>query len=143
LEPLIEKPPRNVLLVEDDPNDEELEVRALRRAWPSASVTVARDGVEAVERLTSEPPPVFDLILLDIKLPMRSGIEVLQQIRADARFHLVPIVMLTSSAELSDVRRCYQLGANSYIQKALDFQLFLRNVGMCAEYWLSVNVSPR
>lgn len=135
------QPVRNVLLVEDDPSDEMLAKRALTRAWPTLKIDVARDGEEAAKVLFG-PDSVADyhLILLDIKLPRRTGIELLADIRQDPRYDLIPVVMLTSSAEPADIQRSYALRANSFVQKALDFHDHMNRIGKCVDYWLSVNV---
>jgi len=140
----LEKPVKRVLLVEDDPNDEEMSVRALKRAWPTVQLEVARDGLDALNLIEGGGDTVpYDLVYLDIKLPRKSGIELLESIRKDDRYLFTPVVMLTSSAETKDVRRCTQLGANSFIQKALDYKVSIRNLGLSIEHWLSVNHSPR
>ena len=130
-----------ILLVEDNPDDEELTLRALRRNNIGNEVVVARDGAEAVayfERGGELPA----LVLLDLKLPKLDGLEVLRRIRADERTRLVPVVILTSSDEESDLVSGYANGANSYVKKPVDFVAFIdavRNLGL---YWLMLNELP-
>lgn len=135
-----------ILLVEDSEEDVELTLHALRKERVVNQIHVARDGEEALEFLfgdgisaerPAERPP--RLVLLDLKLPKVDGIEVLRRIRADARTRFVPVVILTSSREERDLLRGYGLGANSYIQKPVDFTKFqemVKNVGL---YWLVLN----
>jgi len=138
-----------ILLVEDNPDDEALTVRALRKNNISNEVVVARDGVEALDYLfgtgvhagrdTSDKPQV---ILLDLKLPKIDGLEVLRRLRADDRTKLLPVVILTSSKEEQDLVDGYSLGANSYIRKPVDFTQFTRAVGQLGLYWLLINEAP-
>jgi len=140
-----------ILLVEDDPDDEALTLRALEKNHIKNEVVVARDGVEALNYLfatgayagrdTSVMPQV---ILLDLKLPKLDGLEVLRRIRADARTKLLPVVILTSSNEERDLTDGYTLGANSYIRKPVDFAQFTDAVRHLGLYWLVLNeVSPQ
>jgi CheY-like chemotaxis protein len=129
-----------VLLVEDNPDDELLTSRALKKHNMGNQVVVARDGVEALQYLhgpTQNPPP--NLILLDLKLPKIDGLEVLRQIRADLRTKHLPVVILTSSKEDSDLIGSYNLGANSYIRKPVDFVQFVDAVQQLGLYWLLLN----
>jgi two-component system response regulator len=138
-----------ILLVEDNADDEELTLRALNKSNIMNRVVVARDGVQALDYLFSrgehatrdgnEQPQV---ILLDLKLPKLDGLEVLRQLRADARTKLLPVVILTSSAEEHDIMRGYDLGANSYIRKPVDFTQFVEAVRQLGLYWLVLNQGP-
>jgi two-component system, response regulator len=138
-----------ILLVEDNPDDEELTLRALRQAKVANEIVVARDGAEAVEfvfgegrhagRDTSKVPAV---ILLDLKLPKLSGLDVLQRLRADARTKLVPIVVLTSSSEDEDMLKSYRSGANSYVRKPVEFGAFVSAVSQLGVYWVLLNQPP-
>lgn len=135
-----------ILLVEDNPNDEELTLRALKKSQILNRVVVVRDGVEALDYLftrgahanrpSSEIPQV---ILLDLKLPKIDGLEVLRAIRADDRTKLLPVVVLTSSLEDQDLIKSYGLGANSYVRKPVDFVQFVESVKQLGLYWLVIN----
>jgi len=134
-----------ILLVEDNPDDELLMLRALAKHGMAGEVVVARDGVEALEYLFSAGCPedtMPRLILLDLKLPRLNGFEVLERVRADERTRLLPVVILTSSRERRDVLEGYGLGANSYVRKPVDFEQFLEVVGQLKLYWLGLNESP-
>jgi two-component system response regulator len=138
-----------ILLVEDNPDDEALTLRALRKNNIKNEVVVARDGAEALEYLFAagahsgrdvrDPPQV---ILLDLKLPKVDGLEVLRRLRADERTRLFPVVILTSSKEERDVIESYHLGANSYIRKPVDFVQFTAAVQQLGLYWLLLNECP-
>ena len=138
-----------ILLVEDDPDDEVLTLRALEKSNILNEIVVARDGVEALDYLfgkgsysgrdTSVTPQI---VLLDLKLPKIDGLEVLRRIRADKRTKLLPVVILTSSREERDLTRGYNLGANSYIRKPVDFVQFRKAVQQLGLYWLVLNVAP-
>jgi two-component system, response regulator len=138
-----------ILLVEDNPNDAELTLRALKHQQLTNNVIVAHDGAEALDyvfcrgayrdRHIEDCPCV---ILLDLKLPKVSGIEVLAQIKADPRTRLIPVVVLTSSHEEPDIAECYRLGANSYIVKPVDFAQFTEAVRALGMYWLLLNQPP-
>jgi two-component system, response regulator len=140
---------RPLLLVEDDPNDEALALRAMRKVRVANPVHVVRDGVEALDwlfrrgphasRLPADAP---SLILLDLKLPRLDGMEVLKAIREDATLRRVPVVMLTASDEETDLVRGYDLGANSFIRKPVDFDQFVETVGRIGLYWLLLNELP-
>ena len=137
-----------ILLVEDNPNDVKLTMNAFKTANLANSVHVARDGVEALEFLfgaASSPdeklPERPRLILLDLKLPRLDGHEVLKRIKSDPRTSAIPVVILTSSAEERDVMRTYQVGANSYIVKPVDFEQFTESVRDIGKYWLVLNHS--
>lgn len=137
-----------ILLVEDDPRDVKLAVRALKEYAPDSTVYVTRDGVEALdflfrrgvysERNGNDP----QLILLDLKLPLLDGHQVLQQLKSSARFRTIPVVMLTSSLLEDDVQRSYELGVNSYVAKPVDFEMYSSVVRQVGEYWLEVNRQP-
>ncbi|HZE99057.1 MAG TPA: response regulator [Planctomycetota bacterium] len=139
-----------VLLVEDNPNDQELTLRALKRKNLCNRIHVVGDGAEALDflfgkgqyagRTTADLPKV---VLLDIKLPKINGIEVLQKVKADPVLRTLPIVMLTSSKEGPDVQECYRLGANSYIVKPVDFDKFTEAVVNLGFYWLLTNEPPK
>ena len=137
-----------VLLVEDDPDDLELTLHALREARITNPIQIARDGEEALDYIFSRGP--FSgreatrprVILLDLKLPKVDGLQVLRQIKADQRTRGVPIVILTSSSEDRDLIEGYRLGANSYIQKPVDFAQFQQTIRELGYYWLVVNQAP-
>jgi two-component system response regulator len=138
--------PTRVLLVEDNPDDLELARLAFERGHFANSVDVARDGADAIEQLFCEgryadrdPHDAPRLVLLDIKLPLVDGIDVLRTIKSDPRTKHVPVVMLTSSAEDRDLHTCYELGANSYIVKPVDMEQFLSAVQNIGVYWLMLN----
>lgn len=138
-----------ILLVEDNPDDEELTLRALKKNNIQNDVVVARDGVEALDYLfgtgayagrdTSNLPAVT---LLDLKLPKVDGLEVLRKLRADERTKYLPVVILTSSKEEQDLLNGYKFGANSYIRKPVDFAQFIEAVRNLGLYWLLLNESP-
>jgi two-component system response regulator len=138
-----------ILLVEDNPDDVELTLHALRKENLANSIHVARDGEEALEFLFCdgafaercfERPP--RLILLDLKLPKVDGMEVLKRVKADERTKTIPVVILTSSKEERDLVKGYGLGANSYIQKPVDFGQFRDTVKAVGLYWLLTNQPP-
>lgn len=142
-------PNRIILLVEDNPDDEMLTLRALRRNNIVNKVVVARDGVEALDYLfgtgpykDQEPPQLPAVTLLDIKLPKIDGLEVLRRIRSHERTELIPVVILTSSKEEQDIVNGYRLGANSYIRKPVDFEKFTEAVRELGLYWLLLNEGP-
>jgi DNA-binding response OmpR family regulator len=134
----------HILLVEDNPDDELLAMRALKMNNIINEVRVAHDGAEAVHYLESltdkDIPP--ELILLDLQLPKISGLEVLKAIRANPRTQLLPVVILTSSDEEKDLINSYKLGANSYIRKPIDFSQFVEAVRQLGIYWLVLNLTP-
>jgi len=131
-----------ILLVEDDPADVELTLRALQANNLANRIQVARDGAEALEflRTTTRLPKV---VLLDLKLPKVSGIEVLREIRRDPKNKLMPVVVMTSSREEPDVAACYALGVNSYIVKPVEFEAFAKAVADVGLYWMLLNQPPR
>lgn len=131
-----------VLLVEDNPDDAALTKRAVMRAVPETEIELARDGQEAVDYFADASHPRPNLVLLDLKLPRLDGIEVLRRLRGNHDLCFLPIVMLTSSDERSDVVACYSEGVNSYLRKPVDFDDFMREVGGAARYWLGSNIVP-
>jgi len=140
---------RSILLVEDNPADELLTVRVLERGRIANRINVARDGQEALDFLRCEgahadrdPCDLPTVVLLDLKLPKLDGHEVLQAIRADERLRTLPVVIMTSSSEESDIKRSYGLGANSYVRKPVDFEQFSEAVRQLGLYWLVLNESP-
>lgn len=141
--------PRTILLVEDNADDEELTLRALARNNIGNQVVVVRDGQEAVDWLEGTGPhanrdatDMPALILLDLKLPKIDGLEVLRRLRANPRTALVPVVILTSSKEDQDRASGYRGGANSYVQKPVDFTAFVDAVRQLGLYWLMLNEPP-
>ncbi len=135
-----------LLLVEDNPNDEALTLRALKKSKVVNKIVVARDGEEALDVLfggeNGEDRILPILTLLDLKLPKVDGVEVLRQIREHESTRLLPVVVLTSSDEENDIVRCYELGANSYIRKPVDFTRFAEAVDQLGLYWLVLNEPP-
>lgn len=137
---------RVILLVEDNPKDEELTLRALKKSNVVNPVVVARDGVEALDFLFARGPhanrdraAMPQVVLLDLKLPKVDGLEVLKALRANEFTKLLPVVVLTSSVEEQDLIRSYSLGANSYVRKPVDFVQFIEAVRQLGLYWLVVN----
>ncbi|MDF1613551.1 response regulator [Desulfurivibrio dismutans] len=138
-----------ILLVEDNPDDEALTLRALKKNNILNEVVVARDGVEALDYLFGQgsyagrdPEVLPELVLLDINLPKLNGLEVLEKIRADPRTELLPVVMLTTSNEEQDRIRSYHLRANSFIRKPVDFVQFSEAIRQLGVYWLVLNQGP-
>jgi len=138
-----------ILLVEDNPDDIALTLRALKKNNIANEVVVAHDGVEALDyffgdggRAGGGPVKLTALILLDLKLPKVDGLEVLRRLRADARTKLLPVVILTSSKEDQDLAAGYSLGANSYIRKPVDFDKFTEAIRQLGLYWLVLNEAP-
>lgn len=133
--------PKTILLVEDNADDEQLTLRAMRQSEVPNIIRVARDGAEAIDHLfgASAGRRLPDLILLDLKLPKISGLEVLAKIRQEPSTKTLPVVVLTSSDEERDIVESYQLGANSYIRKPVDFDEFIDAVRQLGLYWLSMN----
>jgi two-component system response regulator len=138
-----------ILLAEDNPSDVQLTLHAFRRYHLSNNIHVVRDGTEALDflfctgayaqRTMAQPPKV---ILLDLKLPLVNGLEVLQQIKLDPRTRPIPVVMLTSSREERDIVESYRLGVNSYITKPVDFEQFTEAVRTLGMYWVLLNQPP-
>lgn len=131
-----------ILLVEDNPNDAELTLRALKQRNLANQVRVCRDGAEAMDFFSDGAGPVPKVVLLDLKLPKVDGLEVLRRLKQDDRTRAIPIVVLTSSREEPDIERAYALGANSYIVKPVDFEAFARAVSEVGLYWLLLNHPP-
>lgn len=137
--------PKTILLVEDNADDEQLTLRAMRQSDVPNIIRVARDGAEAIDALfgVNAGSRLPDLVLLDLKLPKVSGLEVLQRIRSEEKTKTLPIVVLTSSDEERDIVESYNLGANSYIRKPVDFDEFIDAVRQLGLYWLSMNRTAR
>lgn len=140
---------RVILLFEDNPNDEALALRALRKSGVTQPIVVVRDGREGLDYLFREGShsarnecEVPCVVLLDLNLPKIGGLDVLRAIRSDPRTHLLPVVILTSSSEDRDLLAGYQLGTNSYIVKPVDFTQFAETLGQVADYWLHLNKYP-
>jgi len=133
---------RSILLVEDNPSDIELTRRALSKGKILNKLIVVEDGQEALDYLANEAESLPALILLDLKLPKVEGLEVLRRIRATERTRRLPVVILTTSKEEQDVARSYDLGANSYIRKPVDFVQFTQAIQQLGLYWLVVNEAP-
>ena len=132
-----------ILLVEDNPNDAELTLRALKQRTLANEVVLCRDGAEALEFFAKGSGPVPKVVLLDLKLPKVDGLEVLRHLKSDERTRTIPVVVLTSSREEPDIERAYDLGANSYIVKPVDFEAFARAVADVGLYWLLLNHPPQ
>ena len=146
----MEDGPFFVLMVEDDINDEAVVHRALRSLEPNCIVLVARDGSEALdylnrtgvfEGLKTQPHP--DLVILDLKLPKVTGLEVLRSIRENEVTALLPVVVFSSSSDQADVDACYRLGVNSFVQKPLDYDEFVEAVRLIGRYWLGFSHRSR
>jgi two-component system, response regulator len=138
---------RTILLIEDNPKDEALTLRALKKHNIGNDVVVARDGAEAIEQLfgpagEGAKPALPQLVLLDLKLPKIDGLDVLRRMRSEQRTKLVPVVILTSSVEDRDLMEGYRLGANSYVRKPVDFAEFAQAVAQLGLYWLVLNEEP-
>lgn len=138
-----------ILLVEDNPDDEILTIRAFRKNNIKNEIVVAHEGEEALDFLfgrgefaVRDSQRFPEVVLLDLKLPIVDGLEVLRQIRADRRTHLLPVVILTSSKEEQDLIEGYSRGANSYVRKPVDFNQFVEAVRQLGLYWLVLNEPP-
>jgi CheY-like chemotaxis protein len=138
-----------ILLVEDNPNDVELTLRALRHVNLANRIFVVRDGAEALDFLFARGPyggrngaQLPKVVLLDLKLPKVNGLEVLERVRSDPRTRTVPVVVLTSSSEEPDIQKSYALGVNSYIVKPVEFESFVKAVSDAGLYWLLLNQPP-
>ena len=138
-----------ILLVEDNPDDEALTLRALNKSKIANKIVVVRDGVEALEYLfctgayaDRDPLELPQVTLLDLKLPKVDGLEVLRRIRSDTRTKMLPVVILTSSKEEQDMVNAYSSGANSYVRKPVDFNQFVEAIGQLGLYWLVLNEPP-
>jgi CheY-like chemotaxis protein len=138
----------DILVVEDNPDDLELTLHALAREKWAGHAAVARDGEEALDFLfargvfSDRPSGTPRLVLLDLKLPKLNGIEVLKQVKDDPRTKSIPVVIFTSSKEERDLAHSYQYGANSYIQKPVNFEEFRKAIGELGSYWLVINQPP-
>ena len=137
---------KSILLVEDNADDVELTLRAFRKSKILNEIVVKRDGVEALDYLFSSgadagphPNPSPQVVLLDLKLPKVDGLEVLRRMRADERTRRTPVVVLTSSSEEKDIVTSYDLGANSFVRKPVDFNEFLQAAQQLGLYWLVLN----
>lgn len=139
---------RPILLVEDNPDDEELALRAFAKLNISNKIVVARDGVEALDYLfatgihANTAPKTPAVILLDLKLPKVDGLQVLQKIRENEKTKILPVVILTSSSEEQDLVQGYNLGANSYVRKPVDYNEFVSAVSQLGIFWLLLNELP-
>lgn len=139
---------RNILLVENDPRDIEFTLDVLKKHHFVNQVDVARDGAEALDylhrrgRFAGRTTPAPVVVLLDIKMPKLSGIEVLEEMKSSAELRTVPVVMLTSSRDDRDLRRCYELGVNAYVVKPVDFEQFRHAVNEVGIFWALVNDPP-
>ncbi|MDX2109111.1 MAG: response regulator [Verrucomicrobiota bacterium] len=140
---------RDILLVEDNPSDALLTQRAFKKSNVVNTLIIVRDGQEAIDYLFCTGPYATrditafpGVILLDLKLPKIDGLSVLEKIKADKRFQMIPVVVLTTSNEDNDLKRAYQLGANSYIRKPVDFTAFNTAVTQLGIYWLMLNELP-
>lgn len=138
-----------ILLVEDNADDAELAIRALRKRGIAGPVRLAKDGAEALEFLFGLGPNGADVdvrkprvVFLDLKLPKVSGLDVLRRLRQDETMKAIPVVVLTSSQEEADVREAYLSGANSYVVKPVEFESFMEAVGSMGHYWLVLNEAP-
>lgn len=138
-----------ILLVEDNADDEALTLRALNKSKIANTIVVVRDGAEALDYLfcrgtyaDRDPQELPQVILLDLKLPKIDGLEVLRQLRAEPRTHMLPVVVLTSSKEEQDLVNAYSRGANSYVRKPVDFNQFVEAIRQLGLYWLVLNEAP-
>ncbi|MVF11669.1 response regulator [Ketobacter sp. MCCC 1A13808] len=138
-----------ILLVEDNPDDELLALRALKKSSVPNQVVVVKDGQEALDYVFGtgkyqdrDVRALPKVVFLDLQLPKLNGIEVLRSIRGDERTKRIPVVLLTSSDEIQDMVDCYESGANSYINKPVDFNEFVDQVRLLGQYWLGVNRTP-
>jgi two-component system response regulator len=140
----------DILIVEDNPSDAELTVRSLRKQNLANRIYVAEDGAEALDfifckgkfsdRNFQQPPKV---IFLDLKLPKISGLQVLKEVKSNSETKMMPVVIITSSKEDPDIRTAYDLGANSYIVKPVDFDVFIQAINHAGLYWLQINEPPK
>ncbi len=142
-------PANIILLIEDNPDDEMLTLRALRKQKLANQIDVVRDGAEALDYLKAEGAyqdrdvsHIPQIIMLDLQLPKIDGLQVLEQIRHMPHTRTIPVVVLTSSDEEQDIVQSYSLGANSYVRKPVDFEDFIEAVGQIGLYWLLVNNPP-
>jgi two-component system response regulator len=141
---------KTILLVEDNKDDEELTLRALRKHRLANNIVVARDGQQALDYLFAQgdyadrdKAQLPHIVMLDLKLPKISGLDVLKAIRSEAITRLLPVVILTSSNEHPDITTAYELGGNGYVRKPVSFDEFMEAVGQLGLYWLLINENPR
>ncbi len=139
-----------ILLAEDNPDDQELALRAFGKSNLSNEIILVKDGVEALDYLFGtgkyagdELPVLPAVVLLDLKMPRKDGLEVLQEIRINERTRFLPVVLLTSSKEEQDIVKSYRLGVNSYVRKPVDFNEFLKAIQQLGLYWLILNEAPQ
>lgn len=139
-----------ILLAEDNPDDQELALRAFSKSNLSNEIILVKDGVEALDYLFGtgkyagdELPVLPAVVLLDLKMPRKDGLEVLQEIRTNERTRFLPVVLLTSSKEEQDIVKGYRLGVNSYVRKPVDFNEFLKAIQQLGLYWLILNEAPQ
>jgi DNA-binding response OmpR family regulator len=135
-------PAQLIVLIEDNPDDQTLTLRALKKQNIANEIIVLNDGVEALAFLLDPEKPLPHLVLLDLKLPKLDGLQLLRRLRSEPRTQVLPVVVLTSSDEDRDVIEGYRLGANSYIRKPVDFNQFTEAVRQLGLYWLVLNQSP-
>lgn len=128
-----------MLIVEDNPDDERLATRTFQRMNRQERWEIARDGEEALQMLANSEKPA--LVLLDLKLPRLSGFEVLTAMRDDVRWRTVPVVVLTSSDEKTDLAACYELGCNAFVRKPVDYEDYTRDLQTTLDFWLNVNLT--
>ena len=139
---------KRILLVEDDPKDMELTLTALSEHNLANEVAVARDGVEALDYLyqrgsfAQRPPGNPVVIMLDLKMPRMDGVQVLRQLKGDERMRMIPVAILTSSRESSDLKECYRLGVNAYVVKPVRFLEFVEAVKEIGMFWVLINQPP-
>ena len=135
-------PAQLIVLIEDNPDDQTLTLRALKKQNIANEIIVLNDGVEALAFLLDPEKPLPHLVLLDLKLPKLDGLQLLRRLRSEPRTQVLPVVVLTSSDEDRDVIEGYRLGANSYIRKPVDFNQFTEAVRQLGLYWLVLNEAP-
>jgi two-component system response regulator len=135
-------PAQLIVLIEDNPDDQTLTLRALKKQNIANEIIVLNDGVEALAFLLDPEKPLPHLVLLDLKLPKLDGLQLLRRLRSEPRTQVLPVVVLTSSDEDRDVIEGYRLGANSYIRKPVDFNQFTEAVRQLGLYWLVLNQAP-
>jgi two-component system, response regulator len=133
---------KTILLVEDNPSDEKLTIRAFTKSGVANEIVVARDGVEAITYVLSLEHELPALMLLDLNLPLLDGHEVLRRVRADPRARSLPVVILTASKEEEDISRSYALGANAYVRKPVEFGEFMDAAKTLGLFWLLLNEPP-
>jgi two-component system, response regulator len=147
--PAISPEGADVLIIEDDPNDAELELMAFRKSHLDEKIAIMKDGAEAMEFISSVIHPFTDrsslhikLVILDLKLPKVDGLEILRQIKTNEILKTIPVVVLTSSAEERDIVEAYKRGANSYVVKPVEFDKFIETIGKVSTFWLEFNEAP-